>query len=79
MQRVQTYARVGEPSSRIRTFCRFGSKRRLVATIEWLRLFPKPGFLAQMTQTLDTQTILSGTERRQYSRRNPRRAAARPR
>jgi len=28
--------------------------RRLVATIEWLRLFPKPGFFPQTEQTLDT-------------------------
>lgn len=57
---MHTYARVGEPSSRILIRCRLGSNRRFVATIEWLRLFPKPGFLAQITQTRDTQTILSG-------------------
>jgi hypothetical protein len=28
-------------------------KRRFVATIEWLRLLPKPGFFPQMAQTLD--------------------------
>ena len=33
-QRVQTYVLTGCPFSMIRTFCRFGSKRRLVATIE---------------------------------------------
>jgi hypothetical protein len=27
--------------------------RRRVATIEWLRLFPKDGFLPQDAQTLD--------------------------
>jgi hypothetical protein len=37
-QRVQTYARVGLPLSKILTRWRFGSKRRFVATIEWLRL-----------------------------------------
>src|SRR5258707_663335 len=37
----------------MRTRCRFGSKRRLVATIEWLRLLPKPGPFPQETQTLD--------------------------
>jgi hypothetical protein len=37
-QRVQTYARVGLPRSRMRTRWRFGLKRRFVATIEWLRL-----------------------------------------
>jgi hypothetical protein len=36
--RVQTYARVGFPLRRIRTRWRFGSNRRFVATIEWLRL-----------------------------------------
>jgi hypothetical protein len=35
----------------MRTRCRFGSKRRFVATIEWLREFPKPGFLPQMAHT----------------------------
>src|SRR5215831_17088098 len=39
----------------MRMRCRFGSKRRLVATIEWLRLWPKPGFLAQIAQTRDTE------------------------
>ena len=52
-QRVQTYARVGDPLSSTRTRWRFGLKRRFVATIEWLRLLPKPGFLPQMEQTLD--------------------------
>jgi hypothetical protein len=37
----------------MRTRWRFGSKRRLVATIEWLRLFPKLGFFPQTAQTLD--------------------------
>jgi hypothetical protein len=27
--------------------------RRFVATIEWLRLFPKPGFLPQIAHTFD--------------------------
>jgi hypothetical protein len=27
-------------------------KRRFVATMEWLRLFPKPGFFPQIAQTL---------------------------
>ena len=42
-QRVQTYSRRGVPPTSMRTFCRFGLKRRLVATIEWLRLFPNAG------------------------------------
>ena len=41
-QRVQTYSRQASPTS-MRTFCRFGSKRRLVATIEWQRLCPNAG------------------------------------
>jgi hypothetical protein len=32
----------------MRTFCRFGLKRRRVATIEWLREFPAAGFLPQL-------------------------------
>ena len=61
-QRVQTYTRRGVPDSAIRTRWRLGSNRRLVATIEWLRLCPNPGFLLQITHTLDTAA--------QYSR-NP--------
>jgi hypothetical protein len=41
--RVQTYSRRGVPSTEMRTFWRFGLKRRLVATMEWLRLFPNAG------------------------------------
>jgi hypothetical protein len=44
---------VGVPLSSTRTRWRFGSKRRFVATIEWLRLLPKPGFFPQTAQTLD--------------------------
>src|SRR6266566_6882851 len=51
-QRVHTYARVGEPLRRTRTLCRFGSKRRLVATIECERWLPKPGFFPQIAQIL---------------------------
>ena len=40
--------------------CRFGLNRRFVATIEWLRLFPNPGFFPQMAQTLDTAAKCSG-------------------
>src|SRR5262249_41110500 len=36
----------------IRTRWRFGSKRRLVATIEWLRLLPNDGPFAHTWQTL---------------------------
>lgn len=51
-QRVHTYTRCTRPSSSIRTFWRFGLKRRRVATIEWLREFPNAGFLPQLKQTL---------------------------
>ena len=47
-QRVHTYTRLGALPTRILTFCRFGSKRRLVATIEWLRLWPNAGPLPQL-------------------------------
>jgi hypothetical protein len=52
-QRVQTYARWGVPPTMMRTRWRFGSKRRFVATIEWLRWWPNEGFFPQMEQTLD--------------------------
>jgi hypothetical protein len=52
-QRVQTYARFGVPSTTMRTRWRFGSKRRLVATIEWLRWWPNEGFFPQTEQILD--------------------------
>ncbi len=52
-QRVQTYARVALPSMTARIRCRFGLKRRFVATIERLRLLPKPGFFPQIAQTFD--------------------------
>jgi hypothetical protein len=51
-QRVQTYTRRARGPSWIRTFCRFGLKRRRVATIEWLREFPNAGPLPQLKQTL---------------------------
>jgi hypothetical protein len=41
------------PSSRTRTRWRLGLKRRFVATIEWLRLWPKDGFFPQIAHTLD--------------------------
>jgi hypothetical protein len=34
--------------------CRFGLKRRFVATMEWLRLWPNEGFFPQIAQILDT-------------------------
>lgn len=50
--RVHTYTRRGAFPTMIFTFCRFGSKRRLVATIEWLRLFPNAGPFPQLWQIL---------------------------
>jgi eukaryotic-like serine/threonine-protein kinase len=49
---VQTYTRRGALPTRTRTFWRFGSKRRFVATIEWLRLLPKAGPFPQLMHTL---------------------------
>ena len=49
---MQTYTRRGALPTRTRTFCRLGSKRRFVATIEWLRLCPKAGPFPQLMQTL---------------------------
>jgi len=51
-QRVQTYTRRGALPTRTRTFCRFGSNRRFVATMEWLRLLPNAGPFPQLMQTL---------------------------
>ena len=45
---MQTYWRLGELPTKIRTFCKFGLKRRRVATIEWLRLLPKAGPFPQL-------------------------------
>lgn len=60
-QRVQTYFRTFTPSLRMRTFCRFGSNRRLVATIEWLRLCPKLGPLPHESQIFDIRRrIIAG-------------------
>jgi hypothetical protein len=45
---VQTLTRLRAPPSTMRTFCRFGSNRRRVATNEWLREFPNDGPLPQL-------------------------------
>src|SRR3954470_1101978 len=71
-QRVHTYARVGEPLSRMRTRWRFGSKRRFVATIECERLWPNAGFFPQTEQTLD---IGGGSYQRHAHGRRPARTA----
>jgi hypothetical protein len=44
----------------MRTRWRFGLKRRLVATIEWLRLFPNDGAFPQDEQTFDMADECSG-------------------
>ena len=54
---MQTYARVALPPSTTRTRWRFGSNRRFVATMEWLRWLPKPGFFPQIAQTLDIRRL----------------------
>jgi hypothetical protein len=41
----------------MRTRWRLGSKRRLVATFEWLLLLPTAGALPQLTQTRDMLTL----------------------
>src|SRR3954470_11136911 len=67
-QRVQTYTRFGAAPTRTRTFWRLGSKRRLVATIEWLRLFPKLGPFPQLWQTLAMRRASVATDGPGYHR-----------
>ena len=55
---MHTYARAGRPERSTRTRWRFGSNRRFVATIEWLRLWPNEGFLPQIAQTLDMEAAV---------------------
>ena len=50
---MHTYARCGAPFSSTRTRWRLGLKRRFVATIEWLRLWPNDGFFPHTEHTLD--------------------------
>src|SRR3954470_21349151 len=54
MQPVQTLSRLGVPFTVARTRWMLGSKRRLVILRDHGRLLPKPGFLAQMSQTAAT-------------------------
>jgi len=42
------------PPAGVRTVWMLGSQRRRVAFLDHGRLFPKPGFLAQMSQTAAT-------------------------
>ena len=53
-QPVQTLRRFGVPLTLARTRWMLGSKRRFVILRDQGRLFPKPGFLAQMSQTAAT-------------------------
>ena len=53
---VQTFSRFGVPLTTVRTRWMFGLKRRLVRRWLWETLLPKPGLLAQMSQTAATGT-----------------------
>ena len=53
-QPVQTLTRLGVPLMVARTRWMLGLKRRFVILRDQGRLFPKPGFLAQMSQTAAT-------------------------
>src|SRR5581483_1012037 len=66
----------------MRTRCRLGSNRRLVATMEWLRLLPNAGPREQTWQTFGMAGEYRGGEAalaptvRQYLHRRPRAVAA---
>ena len=51
---MQTLRRLGVPFTVARTRWMLGLKRRFVILRDQGRLFPKPGFLAQMSQTAAT-------------------------
>jgi len=51
---VQTFRRFGVPLTVARTRWMFGLNRRRVRRCEWDTLLPKPGPLAQMSQTAAT-------------------------
>jgi hypothetical protein len=53
---VQTLSRFGVPLTTVRTRWMFGLKRRLVRRWLWETLLPKPGPLAQISQTAATGT-----------------------
>ena len=53
-QEVQTFSRFDVPPMTVRTVWMLGLKRRFVILRDQGRLLPKPGFLAQMSQTAAT-------------------------
>jgi hypothetical protein len=53
-QPVHTFMRFGVPFTEARTRWMLGLKRRFVILRDQGRLLPKPGFLAQMSQTAAT-------------------------
>src|SRR6478735_7998858 len=57
-QEVHTFTRFGVPLTVARTRWMLGSNRRRVAFLDHGRLLPKPGFLAQMSQTAATVMLL---------------------
>ena len=62
-QPVHTLRRFGVPLTVARTRWMLGSKRRFVILRDHGRLLPKPGFLAQMSQT--AATVYSWNDRDQ--------------
>ena len=63
-QPVQTLSRFGVPLTVARTRWMLGSNRRLVILRDQGRLLPKPGFLAQMSQTAATVVLLETWDER---------------
>ena len=51
MHDVQTFSRLGAPSTTARTFWMLGSQRRFVRRWEWLMFIPNDGFLPQTSHT----------------------------
>src|SRR5690242_19781759 len=68
-QPVHTLRRVRVPLTVARTRWMLGSKRRLVIFFDHGRLLPKPGFLAQMSQTAATGVLLESRVERARSKR----------
>src|SRR4051794_27957181 len=68
-QPVHTLRRVRVLLTVARTRWMLGSKRRLVIFFDHGRLLPKPGFLAQMSQTAATGVLLESRVERARSKR----------